>query len=164
MKNLKSLLFIAAFLFVSFAASYARPVHAAGSGTGNDQLDSMIAQLTQAASVLNDKGYTVVNMNIDNGLKGEKYTSTRTLYGGNDYAILGVGGDGIADLDIALLDKDGNVIDKDTETDATPVVQASVKADDQFFIQTIIADLAKDQSSDNSYYYGYVIGFKNTAK
>lgn len=161
MRNIKPLLFIAAFIFVSLGAAVARPVHAA-TGTGDIQLDTIIDKLAKAASDLNDEGYTVVHITIDNGLKGEKYTATRNLYSGNDYKVIGVGGDGISDLDIALLDKDDNVVDKDTEDDAKPQLEASVSKDGQYFFQTTITELDKGEKEDDSYFYGYVLGFKQS--
>jgi hypothetical protein len=160
MKNLKSILFAAAFVLITLVAPASTPVHAQ-SGSGDSQLDSMIAKLTEAAATLDDQGYTVVNFTIDNGLKGEKYITQRKLYTGNDYKIMGVGGDGIVDLDISLLDGDGNVVDKDTLNNATPTVQASIDKSDQYYFQTVISELEKGQSNDDSYFYGYVIGFKN---
>jgi len=55
--------------------------------------------------------------------QGETQDFDIELEGGKCYAILGVGDNGVRDLDLALLDSSGDRIDRDVETDARPIVR-----------------------------------------
>ncbi len=59
------------------------------------------------------------------GQLGESETRDFTiqLEGGKCYAILGVGDNGVRDLDLLLKDESGRMIDEDVETDARPIVR-----------------------------------------
>lgn len=154
------LLTIAVLLAVSMVSS-TPAVRAQNSGTGDDKLDAIIASMQQVATKLNDKGYTVVNITVDKGYKGETYETSRTLYAGNEYIILGAGADGVSKLGINLLDADKNVVDKAPGTDASPLLTTRPDKDAKHFFETTIVDLDGTGDANNSYFFGYVVGFKN---
>jgi hypothetical protein len=55
--------------------------------------------------------------------QGGEQTYPIQLEGGKCYAILGVGDNGVRDLDLVLVDGSGRELDRDVETDARPVVR-----------------------------------------
>jgi hypothetical protein len=60
--------------------------------------------------------------------QGDYFVINTILYGQNHYVFVGAGDNGISDLDLALYDEDGNLVVKDTDIDAVPVVEANVRA------------------------------------
>jgi len=54
------------------------------------------------------------------------------LEGGKCYAILGVGDNGVRDLDLILKDDSGRTLDQDVETDARPIVRVCPQATGQY--------------------------------
>src|SRR5689334_8500520 len=121
-----------------------------------------MSTITQTAAKLNDKGYTIVNITIDKGYQGETYETSRTLYKGNDYIVMGAGAEGVSKLGIKLLDSNKAVVDQASGTDAAPFVTTTVKKDDKHYFETTIVGLDGSADTNSSYYFGYVIGFKNT--
>src|SRR5438105_4490064 len=99
---LNAVLFLTVFLTASVLSPVAR-VHAQ---SGNTDLDNIVATVTKSASAIENKGYSVVNITIDKGLKDDVYETSRRLYKGNEYVILAVGGVGVSDISISLLDSD----------------------------------------------------------
>ena len=67
--------------------------------------------------------------------KGETYTYSTTLYEGNDYYIFAAGDYNVDDLDITLYDENWNEIDKDTQTDALPIVEVTPKWSGKFYVE-----------------------------
>ncbi len=61
--------------------------------------------------------------------------SSIPLEEGRTYAFLGGGDDDVKDLDLYLMDADGNVVAKDTETDASPVVVFKCKSAGKYRVQ-----------------------------
>ncbi len=81
------------------------------------------------------EGYSTRNYIIGKLDEDEKDTWTMTLYGGNDYLIIGACDGDCGDLDIALLDEYDNTVARDTETDDVPVVELSLKNQGRYQIQ-----------------------------
>lgn len=159
MKIIK-LLIIVVLLAVSMVSS-TPAVRAQNTGTGDDKLDAIMTSIQQVATKLNDKGYTVVNITIDKGFQGETYETSRTLYAGNEYIILGAGAEGVSKLGINLLDADKNVVDKAPGTDASPLLTTKPAKDSKHFFETTIVGLDGTGDANSSYFFGYVVGFKN---
>ncbi len=157
--KITKLLLIVVLVAVSLVSS--TPTVRAQSGTGDDKLDAIISSISGVATKLNDKGYTVVNITIDKGFQGETYETSRTLYAGNEYIILGAGADGVAKLGINLLDDKKNVVDKAPGSDANPLLTTRPDKDTKHFFETTIVGLDGTADTNSSYYFGYVIGFKN---
>ena len=157
--KIAKLLVIVVLVTVSLVSS--APVVRAQNGTGDDKLDAILASISQVATKLNDKGYTVVNITIDKGFQGETYETSRTLYAGNEYIILGAGADGVSKLGINLLDAQKNIIDKAPGTDASPLLTTRPDKDAKHFFETTIVGLDGTADNNKSYFFGYVIGFKN---
>ena len=66
--------------------------------------------------------------------RGDHYIVPATLYRGNKYFIIGAGDSGVRDLDIILLDDYGNEYDRDTATDAAPIVEARIGTTGTYYI------------------------------
>jgi hypothetical protein len=62
------------------------------------------------------------------------------LEGGKCYAILAVGDNGVRDLDLALVSSRNEVIDRDIEADARPVVRVCPRGSGAFRMQVRMAD------------------------
>lgn len=67
--------------------------------------------------------------------EGRTYTYSTTLYQGNQYYIFAAGDYSVNDLDITLYDENWNEIDKDTKTDALPVVVVSPRWSGTFHVR-----------------------------
>jgi len=67
--------------------------------------------------------------------KGDSYTITTTLYSGNSYTLVAAGDSSVRDLDIILYDENWNEIDKDTQSDALPIVKVSPRWSGTFYIK-----------------------------
>lgn len=66
--------------------------------------------------------------------EGGYYVVPTTLYRGNKYFIVGAGDSTVRDLDILITDAYGNIYDRDTKTDAMPIVDARVYSTKKFYI------------------------------
>ncbi len=160
-RAIKFLVVVAVLLIGNFAL----PLHniRAADGTGDTDLDAMLSAIVKSASVLSDKGYAIVDMTIDKRFKGETFETSRTLYAGNEYMIVGVGSDSVATLTIQLLDQDKVKVDEDNTDGNTPVVSVTPKTDARYYFSTTITDLTKDSDDQKSYFFGYIIAFKKAS-
>jgi hypothetical protein len=90
--------------------------------------------------------------------RGE-YIETRTFYSGNEYKIMGIGSDGITDLDIQIIDEAGQIVIKDTQTDNLPSVVFNPTKTGKYTIKVIAYDIQESlKQSDNL--FGFSLGFK----
>jgi hypothetical protein len=67
--------------------------------------------------------------------EGGSYTINTTLYKGYDYVIIGAGDSSVKDLDLEIYDENWNLINRDTERDALPVVKSSPRWNGRFHIR-----------------------------
>ena len=67
--------------------------------------------------------------------EGGYRTINTTFIRGNTYFILGAGDGGVRDLDIILYDENWNEIDRDTQTDESPIVKVTPKWTGEFHIR-----------------------------
>jgi type 1 fimbria pilin len=77
----------------------------------------------------------------------QSITITRKFLPGERYALIGGGDDDAKDVDISILDESGNEIEKDTETDATPVVLFSPTVEAHYTIRLTLYDSIESRSS-----------------
>lgn len=70
--------------------------------------------------------------------QGESVTYRTTLYANTNYFLYAAGCSGVSDLDIRLYDENWNLISKDTETDAVPMVAVTPKWSGTFYIRMIM--------------------------
>lgn len=77
-------------------------------------------------------------------LKGEDVRFTRDFDGGTKYAVVGGGDNGVKDLDIFILDKDGKEVVKDTLTDATAVVEFTPPRAGRYTIKVVMHDAGQN--------------------
>ena len=57
------------------------------------------------------------------------------MYEGNTYYVFAAGDYSVDDLDIILYDENWNEIDKDTQTDALPIVEVSPRWSGTFYVR-----------------------------
>ena len=67
--------------------------------------------------------------------EGDYYKIKTTLYRGNLYKIVGAGDSYTRDLDIYLYDENDHLIDKDSQTDALPIVEVTPEWTGTFYIK-----------------------------
>jgi hypothetical protein len=67
--------------------------------------------------------------------EGDTYTIKTTLFSSNSYALIGAGDSTVRDLDIELYDENFNLIDRDTQTDAYPIVKVTPAWSGTFYIR-----------------------------
>jgi hypothetical protein len=100
-----------------------------------DDSESM-RKLRIAAALIRSEGYSCRNRVGGKRLNEDgSYTVKTTLYSGNDYAIIGAGDSDVRDLDIELYDENFNLIDRDTQDDALPIVKVSPRWSGRFYIR-----------------------------
>jgi len=75
---------------------------------------------------------------------GELGTMEMTLEGGRQYVIAGICDDSCSDIDFAVYDPAGDVLDADIEADDTPVVAVFPETDGEFTIKVDMADCAEN--------------------
>jgi len=92
-------------------------------------------QLEAVYTTAHDQGYSTRNYILGKLDEGESDSWTLRLYGGNDYAIIGACDGDCKDVDITVLDDDGNVVKRDTSTDDLPVVEFSLKNTGRYTIK-----------------------------
>jgi hypothetical protein len=152
-------------LVILLAGVLAAPLYTirALDGTGDTKLDAMLTAMIKAAAILSEKDYAIVDMTIDKRFKDEAFDTSRNLYAGNEYVIVGVGSENIATLTIQLLDEDKVKVDEDNTGGSTPVVTVSPKKDGRYFFSTTITALTKGADEEKSYFFGYIIAFKKAS-
>jgi len=98
------------------------PVGAGWMTDGYDQNDYVAYHMTLRARQF-AAGYIPITQLFRGQLgQGQRQYVTITAQPGRCYRIVGVGGQGVRDLDLRLLDMNGNVLDQDVATDNFPVL------------------------------------------
>jgi hypothetical protein len=128
----------------------------------SDELNGLLERLATLSTALDAKGYTVVHIGVERLEKGEGYTFSRDLYTGNNYVIVGMGGVGVADLDIKLYDGNNRLIDEDTSQENLALVDVVPTRSGVFKIQPSIYSLQPGYTNDDEYFVMYLIAFKRT--
>ena len=125
-----------------------------------EELADLLVKMAAISAKLVEGGYTVAHIEVDRLQKGQVYSASRKFYGGNSYKIVGMGGKGIGDLDMKLVDSAGDDIAKDTADDNVPIVDANPKAESDYTIKVAAAALEKGADPEAEYYFCWVIAFK----
>lgn len=116
-----------------------------------DRTDSALAEFIKA-------GYLIEHVEVDWLAEGQSYIVPIELAAGYDYKILGIGGDGIADLDIRVYDANKNLIAQDTLTDDVPEVDIKALGSGTIWVEIIAESLAKGASTDEYWYFSFIVG------
>jgi hypothetical protein len=125
-----------------------------------EELADLLVKMAAISAKLMETGYTVVHIEVDRLQKGQIYSASRTLHGGNSYKIVGLGGKGIGDLDMKLVDSDGDTVAKDTEADNVPIVDIAPKTEGSYTVKVAAAAIEKGFDPESEYYFCWVIAFK----
>ncbi|NPV81602.1 MAG: hypothetical protein HPY52_15295 [Firmicutes bacterium] len=128
--------------------------------TPEQELAGILERAINVMDAMIKGGYTIEHIEFDSVKLGEVYSVPYNLYAGNLYKIIGIGGNGIADLDIHILDSDNNLLAADTLNDDVPEVDVSPKADGAFRIDTSFESLEPAHSPSEYYYFCYIVGFR----
>lgn len=103
----------------TYVGPQAQPVYVTQTDYGNDYVGQHMSMRAQqfaagliAASPLRRGALS----------QGQEERFQATLNAGNCYRVIGVGGQGISDLDLFIIDQNGNAIAQDTATDNFPVL------------------------------------------
>lgn len=124
-KKLCSSIFLSA-LFFSFS-----PQISFASGCDSRSLQN----LQTIKNYAERRGYSCRNQVGGTYLKtGGNYIIRTTLYSGNNYLLVGQGNENVRDLDIILADENGNEIDRDQRSDATPIVKVRPKWSGTYYV------------------------------
>jgi len=94
------------------------------------------SQLEAVQGWAQGEGFSTRNYIIGKLDEDDTDSWTVTLYGGNDYIIIGACDGDCGDLDITVYDDADNAVAHDTETDDVPVVELSLKSEGRYRIQT----------------------------
>ena len=81
------------------------------------------------------EGFSTRNYIIGKLDESDTDSWTMTLYGGNDYVLVGACDGDCGDLDITVYDEADNVVARDTEPDGVPVVELDLESQGRYRIQ-----------------------------
>lgn len=88
------------------------------------------------------------------------YVSTEVLSAGCKFKIVGVGGAGIADLDIRVYDENNNLVAADTLDDDVPEVDIAPRWTGPFRVEVSAEALMTGCCPEDGWYFAYLIGSK----
>ena len=95
-------------------------------GGGDAYIDQVLEMLYAWSDGVAGEGYTATGEEWVSALgSGETEDQSVTLGGGADYVILAVCDEDCGDMDMAIYDPSGNMVDEDVEGDANPVLEIS---------------------------------------
>lgn len=97
--------------------------------------DVVWSQLQEWYEDYSDDGYSVENYVVGRLDENETDSWTFWLDGGYDYTIIGVCDEDCGDIDLTLLDDDGDMVDEDVLEDDYPIVNASPSSDAVYTIE-----------------------------
>lgn len=120
-----------------------------------DAAGTVWSQLEAVYGWADGEGYSTRNYLIGKLDKDETDTWTMTLYGGNEYIIIGACDGDCGDLDIAVLDEYDNPVAGDTETDDVPVVELNLEEQGRYQIKVTMYDCSVEPC-----YFGLGIFYK----
>lgn len=119
-------------------------------------IDQIVAQLIVAESAYMSNGYTrVIGPEADRMTNGQVESYTIMLEEGTTYIIHGVCDSDCGDLDLQLVDENGNVVSEDSTTDDQPIVNVTPAWSGQFSVNVRMYDC------QNSYCYFAMAAYAN---
>ena len=130
--------------------------------TQEDEMNGLIEVMkkaTMTSSILIGSNYTVARTVFDRLQKKGTYTENRILYAGNKYKIIGIGCEGILDLDVKVLDSNGNVVASDTKVDNFPEATFIPTSTGTYTIN-VIAYNTTDASAFNYNFFCCILAFQ----
>ncbi|CCQ70100.1 hypothetical protein CWATWH0402_2981 [Crocosphaera watsonii WH 0402] len=99
---------------------------------------------------ISNGGYRPSHDPVVNSLRDDSYRNgSISLDSGESYAIIGVCDEDCHDLDLHLYDGNGHLVDSDTSSDDTPIVQVSPRWSGSFRVK-----VSMPGCSDSPCYYG----------
>jgi len=125
-----------------------------------EKLRDILARTVALTATVYAHDYRIAHMEVDRLERKEHYRFQRKLYSSNVYKIIGVGGQGIKDLDIKIYDSNGNLLAKDTSEDNFPEITVDINETDVYTIEAIAFELEDDADQDAEYFFVVTIGFK----
>ena len=134
--------------------------HSSRSVSPEDQLADVLSRTIVICAALSGDDYNLAHIEVDRLSEGESYTFTRKLYAGNNYKIVGIGGQGVEDLDIYVYDANGDLVDRDTQTDNVPIVNFHVYSTQVYQIKVKFYSAEDDWPSGKESFFSVAVGFK----
>ncbi len=128
--------------------------------SAEDQLADVLSRTIVICAALAGDDYNLAHIEVDRLSEGASYTFTRTLYSGNDYKIVGIGGQGIEDLDIYVYNSDGELVGRDTQVDNIPIVKFHVNSTQTYRIKVKFYSAEDDWPSGKESFFSVAVGFK----
>jgi len=104
-------------------------------------------------------GFNISSVVINKANYKEEISDYRTFSAGTTYKFYGAGSDGILDLDISLVDDDGNIVAADTKKDNLPMVTYTPTKTQSLKIKVLPYSVENSCKYDKNL-YSLVIGYK----
>ena len=138
-------------LIVVFLCLVVWPLTLLAQGQSRNEWESQVRRQLRAVALLLNLGDLTSTYNPYIGtLRDNTYTDVSyTLHAGVSYALIGVCDNDCPDLDLKLYDENGNLIDKDTAPDSTPVIRVTPRWTGAFYVRVIMSEC-----EDNPCWYG----------
>ena len=113
-------------------------------------------QLDRAYTRVSSNGYVTRNYILGRLDQGDTDTWTLTLYGGNDYKVVGACDGDCRDVDLFVENDNGKSIASDESRDDTPIVDFHVPDNGEYKVKVKMYDC-----KENPCYYGIAVFFKH---
>lgn len=132
----------------------------ASANTGHSQMQNLLVDISDTVTTLTNEGYSVANIYMDRLTLDTSYQMSRTLYEGHDYVIVGIGGDGVRDLDLRLYNILGTLVGEDDSIDNLPLLTVTPGSDAVYSVETDVYAVNSNVRSGDELFFATIIAFK----
>ena len=150
---------VLSFIFVCVISIFAVGAQPTLAQADSSDMQKLLNKVSAYVDALHDEGYEVANVYFDRLTLGGSYQMTRNLYVGNDYIVVGLGEDGISDLDLKVSDAFGHSAE-DVIQDNVPMITVSPTRDDVYTVETNLYSVYATVDSTAEFYFATIIAFK----
>jgi hypothetical protein len=150
-----AVLIAAAVLVIMSAAVFAQDLDAADPNV--EELIQLLDDVSRVMNTLVQNGFTIEHLELDSMGLDEKYRSSYPFYGGLEYAVVGIGGPAISDLDVYIFDDEAELFISDADDNPIAVVTFTVEESVLYHSVFHTYSLAAGYSEDSPYYFAFII-------
>lgn len=112
-----------------------------------DALTELYGKLSAVSPKVVKAGYTILHIEFDRLGSGPSVTFKRQLQKGFKYKIVGVGAQGIADIEVKLLDSKNKVVAKDEGQDGVGIINLAPAASGTYTVRVAAAKMDGEEGA-----------------
>ncbi len=140
---------LASLLMVDFSA--------AADASNLEELSQILNDVSAVMNTLVNNGFVIEHLELDSMGVDETYRIPYPFYEGLEYIIVGIGGPAIADLDVYVLDQNGDLVVSNTDAGRISAVTMHMQSSTLYHSLFHAYSLAEGYSEDMPYYFAFVI-------